>query len=131
MMEGKLRRLLLTWQHHHIGIDCTDTLIIYTPQKEHSMTVYYATGGFKTYDSCIPTQISRSYTTIIGGDNPYTVINVPENPQDQNILVFKDSFGNAMIPYLVEHYGNIHIVDPRYAEFNITEFFKDLWLELY
>jgi len=103
----------------------TDTLIIYTPQKEHSMTVYYATGGFKTYDSCIPTQISRSYTTIIGGDNPYTVINVPENPQDQNILVFKDSFGNAMIPYLVEHYGNIHIVDPRYAEFNITEFFKD------
>jgi len=103
----------------------TDTLIIYTPKKEHSMTVYYATGGFKTYSSCIPTQISRSYTTLIGGDNPYTIINVPENPQDKNILVLKDSFGNAMIPFLTEHYGNIHVVDPRYAEFNITEFFKD------
>ena len=102
-----------------------DTLNIYVTQKPHTMTVYYATGGFLKFDTCIPTQISKHYSTLIGGDNPYTVINIPENPQDKSILVFKDSFGNAMIPFLCEHYGNIHVVDPRYAEFTLTEFFAD------
>ena len=66
--------------------------------------------------------------SFIAGDNPYTVINVPENPQDKNILVLKDSFGNAFVPYLCEHYGNIIVVDVRYTDMNVYEHLKDYGL---
>ena len=51
------------------------------------------------------------------GDNPYAVIHVPENPQDKSILVIKDSYGNAFVPYLTEHYGNIVVVYPSQLSF--------------
>jgi hypothetical protein len=51
---------------------------------------------------------------------------VPSNPQDKNILVIKDSYGNAFVPYLTEHYGNIYVVDPRYVSMKVYEEFKDV-----
>ena len=49
------------------------------------------------------------------------VINVPENDQDKSILVIKDSYGNAFVPYLTEHYGNIIVIDPRHTDINVCE----------
>ena len=40
----------------------------------------------------------------------------------KKILVFKDSYGNAFIPYLVNHYEEIHIIDPRHYEKNAAEY---------
>jgi hypothetical protein len=91
------------------------------------MTVTSATGTTSTYNSCV-IYGNKTYVTFIAGDNPYTVINVPENPQDKSILVLKDSFGNAFVPYLCEHYGNIIVVDVRYSSFNIYEQLRDYGL---
>ncbi len=101
-----------------------DSVYAYLPTKAQTMTIYYANGGSRTYDSSVAAA-NKNYLAFIAGDNPYTVINVPENPQDMNILVLKDSYGNAMIPFLTEHYGNIIVVDPRYINFNIYEHLKD------
>ena len=57
-----------------------------------------------------------------------TVINVPSNPQDQNVLVLKDSFGNAFVPFLCEHYGNIIVADVRTLNFNLYNQLKDYGL---
>lgn len=101
-----------------------DAVYAYLPRKAHTMTIYGATGGKSVYQSSI-VQSSKSYGAFIAGDNAYTIINVPENPQDMNVLVFKDSFGNAFVPYLCEHYGNIIVVDPRHVTFNVYEQLKD------
>ncbi len=101
-----------------------DVIEAFLPTKEHTMTVYTKTGGSIKYNNAIYTK-NKTYVAFIAGDNPYTVINVPENPQDFNVLVLKDSFGNAFVPYLCEHYGNIIVVDPRYVDFNIYETWKD------
>ncbi len=104
-----------------------DTIEAYIPNKQLTMTVTNANGGTSTYNSTIA-EFNKTYVTFIAGDNPYTVINVPENPQDKNILVLKDSFGNAFVPYLCEHYGNIIVVDVRYSSFNIYEQLRDYGL---
>ncbi len=101
-----------------------DTIESWTTKKKMTMTVTTSYGGINTYDSCI-TPYGNNYVSFIAGDNPYTVINVPENPQDKNILVLKDSFGNAFVPYLCEHYGNIIVVDVRYTDMNVYEHLKD------
>ncbi len=97
-----------------------DTVEAYIPTKACTMTI-----GSKTYSSCI--NLNRGgYTAFIYGDNAYTVINVPENPQDKTILVFKDSYGNALVPFLTEHWGNIIVVDARYIELDALEMFGSM-----
>lgn len=102
----------------------TDTIEVFNPRKPHTMTITTANGTTINADSSI-VKSHNTYLTFISGDNPYTVINVPENPQDKNILVFKDSFGNAFVPFLCEHYGNIIVVDVRHTSMNVYEHLKD------
>jgi len=104
-----------------------DTIEAYMPTKPCTMTIHRNNGRSDTYNFCINTNI-KGYTAFIAGDHPYMVINVPENPQDKSILVIKDSYGNAFVPYLTEHYGNIIVIDPRHVSMNIYEEFKDYGL---
>ena len=104
-----------------------DIIEAFYPRKAHTMTVTNQYGGTNTYNSSIISS-NLTYVTFIAGDNPYTVINVPDNPQDQNVLVLKDSFGNAFVPFLCEHYGNIIIADVRYIGFNLYDKLKDYGL---
>ena len=68
--------------------------------------------------------------SFIGGDNPLTVINVPDNPQDRSILILKDSYADQFTPFLIENYGNIYVVDPRYnATTKLYDQFRDVELD--
>ena len=96
----------------------------FIPTKACTLTIH-KNGKTTTYNSCINLK-NGGYTSFIYGDNGYTVINVPENPQDMTALVFKDSYGNAMVPFLTEHYGNIIVVDARYIELDFMEAFGDM-----
>lgn len=102
----------------------TDVIESFSSRKQCTITVTTSSGSTLTGTSCV-SPYNKTYAGFIYGDNPYTVINVPENPQDKNILVFKDSFGNAFVPFLCEHYGNIFVVDVRYSSFNIYDNLKD------
>ncbi len=101
-----------------------DTVEAYMSKKTLTMTVTDKKGNESVYNEAIMTWI-KGYTAFLCSDNPFTVINVPENPQDKTILVFKDSYGNAMIPFLAEHYGTIMVVDTRYTGMNVYEMFGD------
>ena len=101
-----------------------DTVEAYMPTKACTMTIH-SNGKTTTYDSCINTS-NGGYTAFIRGDYGYTVINVPENPQDKTALVFKDSYGNAFVPFLTEHYGNIIVVDARYIELEALDTFGSM-----
>ncbi len=104
-----------------------DVVEAYLTKKEHTMTVTTMSGYTANYNHCVVKNIG-GYVSFIAGDNPYTVINVPENPQDKNILVLKDSFGDAFVPYLCEHFGNIIVVDVRYTDMNVYEQLGDYGL---
>ncbi len=127
IINDKYSGSLYSFTHDERVKKFTDTIEAYTSKKPLSMTVTGATGVTSTYNSCVVSG-NKTYVTFIAGDNPYTVINVPGNPQDKNILVLKDSFGNAFVPYLCEHYGNIIVVDVRYSSFNIYEHLRDYGL---
>ncbi len=101
-----------------------DTIEAYMPSKKLTMTILNHQGNLSTFNTCIFTNY-KNYLAFIGGDYPYTVINVPENPQDKTCLVLKDSYGNAFVPYLTEHYGNIIVIDPRWTDIKILEEYSD------
>ena len=104
-----------------------DTVEAYMPTKSCKMTIYGTAWGTLKRNYCIDTSY-KNYLAFIMGDNGYTVINVPENDQSKSVLVIKDSFGNAFVPYLTEHYGNIYVLDPRHITMDVYEEFKDTGL---
>lgn len=103
-----------------------DTVHAYMPRKEHTYTVYYdAEKNIKgQYDTCVHTYI-ETYSCFLIGDQPYAEIVVPENDPDKVALVIKESSGNAFVPFLIEHYGKIIVIDPRHIEIDIRPLVKN------
>jgi len=104
--------------------DFSDVIYAYIPTKSHTMTIYPKGGEAYTVNSSIRRNY-KSYTAFIDGDNPYTIISVPENPSNMKVLVLKDSYGDAFVPYLTEIFSTIIVADPRYVGFNLYELLKD------
>ena len=103
-----------------------DTLHAYMPRKKHTYTIYYdAEKNIKgQYDTCVHTNI-ETYSCFLIGDQPYAEIVVPENDQSKVVLVIKESSGNAFVPFLIEHYGKIIVIDPRHIEIDIRPLVKN------
>lgn len=66
----------------------------------------------------------RKYSAFMGGDTAFSHIKV-DSQVEKKILVIKDSYGNAFIPFLLPHYRDIFIVDPRYFKNNIYDLIED------
>lgn len=66
----------------------------------------------------------RKYSAFMGGDTAFSHIKV-DSQVEKRILVIKDSYGNAFIPFLLPHYRDIFIVDPRYFKNNIYDLIED------
>ncbi|MCD7709526.1 MAG: hypothetical protein LUI02_06605 [Clostridiales bacterium] len=61
------------------------------------------------------------YSTFIAGDNPYTEIDNADLSDGSSCIVVKESFGNAFVPFLVDHYQTIYVIDYRYWTGSITD----------
>ena len=44
---------------------------------------------------------------------------------DKEILIIKDSYANSFVPFIVNHYENVYVIDPRYYKLSISEFIKN------
>lgn len=86
--------------------DLPNQLSVYQTNADGSETVtagpLYAKSDFETRDK---------YKAFLRGNNGYSVL---EGNGSGSILVVKDSYANALIPYLTADYAAIGIVDYRY-----------------
>ena len=108
--------------------DLKDTVYGYYPTKKCTMTNYELDGSIKFYEDCIVNP-SIGYRAFAGGDSKLSIIEVPENDQNDTLLILKDSFANGLIPFLVEHYGKIIMFDPRYSSLSLNDYMKYVQIE--
>ncbi len=102
-----------------------DTIHAYAPKGDVTLTYTDRKGNevkWKVIADVSEWSRGSKYNTFIGGDNPYAHITNPAITDGSSCVVIKESFGNAMVPFLTENYGEIHVIDYRYWEGNITEF---------
>ncbi len=67
----------------------------------------------------------RKYNCFLNGDNPFTEIHNPNVTDGSSCVVVKESYGNAFVPYLVDHYSDIYVVDYRYYKDNLGHLISD------
>jgi hypothetical protein len=107
-----------------------DVIYYYPPVKSKMEVLFYDqnTGEKKSYEGSVINETYKNtdqkYGIFIGGDFPLGKI-VSNADSNKKIMVIKDSYGNAFIPFLVAHYKEIYVVDPRHYKGNIIKLAKD------
>lgn len=105
--------------------DNPDTVEYYVPFVEHEYHTYWddVEKEKPIIDLSYETDQNK-YQIFISSDQQLGVIkNKVES--ERKLLIFKDSYGNAFVPFLMPHYREIHIIDPRYYQHNAVQYFKE------
>ncbi len=63
---------------------------------------------------------SEWYCIFSGTDQPFSSLHNPNITDGSAVLVVKDSYGNAFIPWLVDHYEYTYWVDFRYTDETVS-----------
>lgn len=97
-----------------------DTVTAYVPNGTNDMQMYVSdgSGGYSKYDWRVVNDVSdyvnsELYATFAGGDQPYNEVHNETITDGSSVLVVKDSYANALIPFLVDHYEHIYWIDYR------------------
>ena len=65
------------------------------------------------------------YCVFLEGDNSYSIIKNRAILDGSSCIIVKESFANALIPFLADHYQRIYVVDYRDWDGNIVENAKE------
>ena len=95
-----------------IGID--DQIYVYQSPKEPDYVVTYQSTQSKTTSIFVSEALSKqdSYEVFLGANQGLVTIETAADT-GRNLLMFKDSFANTLVQFLVPYFDSITIVDPR------------------
>ena len=105
-----------------------DTIEAYVPSSTNNMMFVEKSGEqrqWKIINDVSQYAAGVKYSCFIGGDNPYSRIDNPVLTDGSSCVVIKESYGNAFVPFLVDHYQTVHVIDYRYYKGNLVDFVKE------
>ena len=106
-----------------------DDFVYYVPSNDY--TAYYYDTSYN-FDNIYPFFLKydqelypgSAYSTFMGADNK--IVRVETDVDNGRVLaVFKDSYGNAEIPFYMNSFQEIYVLDVRYFDLNAVDFLKE------
>jgi len=102
--------------------DTPDTVHAWVPKGTNDIYIVDKTGNrlryrgglVRTDTDTFYANAASKYNCFIMGDNPLSEIHNEKITDGSSIVVIKESFGNALVPFLVDHYEYVYVVDYRY-----------------
>ena len=64
------------------------------------------------------------YKVYLDGNHPLIKIRNNQAEREEKVLVLKDSYANAMIPYLAESFSEVHYMDLRYYNASLSAYIE-------
>jgi len=104
-----------------------DTIAYYTPFTKYKYTMHTSatkSAEKKVVDPNFAKYSSTFYAVFLGGDYPWGEIET-ENKNGKRIVVIKDSYANAFVPFLLPHFEKVYYLDPRHYEGNLLDFIQE------
>ena len=127
---------LYTYSNYDQGIQNNpDTFVYFKPKNIKEVSCKYYDTSFNPqnpekpygtdesglfYDSM---EGSNCYLSFLGSDAEIVEINTPCK-NNRVLVVYKNSYGNAMIPFLTNSFSKIYVCDYRYFDINGVDFCK-------
>ncbi|MGN0403425.1 MAG: DHHW family protein [Acetatifactor sp.] len=110
-----------------LGTHCAkDKVEIYhrEDQAEYCVEYNFARSRSDSVYAMENLQKKDKYQVFFGGNHPEITIRTSQKNQ-KHLLVLKDSFANAFVPFLLNDYETIHIIDLRYYNGNLDNYILD------
>lgn len=111
--------------------DNPDYVEAFVPKGTNEVSVIDKKGNSLTYpivrkntDSYYAAASSK-YNCFIAGDHPVSTIHNPEINDGSSIVVIKESYGNAFVPFLVDSYEYVYVIDYRYYDGSLVDFVEE------
>lgn len=107
-----------------------DSIQVYTPIKPVTSEMYIADTD-ETYTNLYdPLYLEKKdqYSYFLGGVHALMKITSKLGPQaieQDKLLVIKDSYAHSVIPFLTQHVPELHVIDLRYYNGNISEYMAE------
>ncbi len=97
---------------HLTDVENDITVEIYSSFDEEP--IVYDSIYFRDYLS-----VKDKYSVFLGTNQP--LVTIKTGSSGGKLLIFKDSYANSYIPYLLSHYSEITLVDLRYIQISIND----------
>ncbi len=105
----------------------TNTMKVFTDEEANPGSDQYYEHAIVSPDPNIDE--FNQYMRLIAGDQPFEVIDNPNIQDGSSCLVIKESYGNAFVPWLVNNYDKVYVMDFRYSEVPIVTWCKEHEIE--
>jgi len=102
-----------------------EQFVYYKPNNDY--TVYYYDTAYNfdyNFPLFVDMPIGSSYSTFMGGDAKIVRIET-DVKNGRKLLIFKDSYGNAEVPFYTGSFEEIYVCDMRYFDLNAAEFIRN------
>lgn len=101
-----------------------EVFTLYLPPNNDALkTTYYDTNFQNGYESALMLSPDASgyYCSFLGSDDRIAKIET-DVKNGRKLVIFKESYGNALVPFLVSSFEEIYVCDIRYFNPNAAEF---------
>lgn len=103
-----------------------DSIYLFIPNN-HDYTVNYV------YENKISNTLYEmsyldkkdKYSLFLDNNHPLIVITNNNIDTNMEIVVIKDSYANSFIPFLINNYKRVHVIDPRFFNESISEYINN------
>lgn len=109
----------------HLKNDPEDFDLYLSPNRDKLTTVYYNSAFENGYESNLFTSPDGGayYCSFLGSDDRIAEIKT-DCENGRTLVVFKESYGNALVPFLTSSFETIYVCDIRYFDLNAVDFCK-------
>ena len=120
---------MYTYTESAVLLDNPEEFTYYIPKNKYK-TTYYSTSFTDPTESDLLMNLdgydnSMYYLVFMGGDDKITHVET-DCKNGRTLVIFKDSYGNALVPCLTSSFENIYVCDMRYFELNAIDFCKQV-----
>lgn len=100
-----------------------DSIELFMREQEPSYTVSYNFGKEISDSVYAPENLAKKdqYQIFLNGNHPEVTIET-SNKNGRHLLIIKDSFANALVPFLIGDCETIHLIDLRYYRGSLEDY---------
>ena len=99
-----------------------DYTVAHLPNTEYTMSC--TTGGYTFDAEAINTSQNGYAEMFMNGDQAFTHI-VTENKNGKKLIIFKESYGNAFAPFMIDYFEEIIVIDIRQETESVQKIIQD------
>jgi len=120
---------MYTYTESAVLLDNPEEFTYYIPKNQYT-TTYYSTSFTDPQEGDLLVNIddyaqSMYYLVFMGGDDKITHVET-DCKNGRTLVIFKDSYGNALVPCLTQSFENIYVCDIRYFDLNAIDFCQEV-----